>query len=310
MLVAGFLLLLSCVAPSTTTAFTPSSVTRTARDTTRLRAADTFGADVATLLQNNERRVASLGAAVPDDVDDVTLLRFALAFPTQIEAKRALRETLGWRRGAGKNIVESAARAVQEAAVSERGWDNTVVRDAAPHAAAINRYITSKNILTLSSTADDDLVYVIRAASIDDKALMNDVSVDQLLDFFLYVKEVHNIVANERSQRTGRLCSVIFANDISGVSAIPDQKFTQALTESSNQYEKLYPSLAGPTMILNLPGILQAFISFFKPLFPKSVQDRLLFESAPFLASVDDMTRLTTDQDARGKFLAEVKALL
>ena len=34
-------------------------------------------------------------------------------------------------------------------------------------------------------------------------------------------------------------------------------------------YEKLYPSLAGTTMILNLPFILNAFVGLFKPLFPK-----------------------------------------
>ena len=32
----------------------------------------------------------------------------------------------------------------------------------------------------------------------------------------------------------------------------------KALTASSKSFEKLYPGLAGPTMILNLPFILQA----------------------------------------------------
>ena len=56
----------------------------------------------------------------------------------------------------------------------------------------------------------------------------------------------------------------------------------------------LYPSLAGPTMILNLPFILQAFVGLFKPLFPKSVQARLKFERAPFLADLGELTPLTT----------------
>merc|ERR1711990_673253 len=95
------------------------------------------------------------------------------------------------------------------------GWDNEPVRAAAPHAAAINPFITPKNILTLS-TDEGDLVYVIRASLIDDKALMEKVSVQQLVDFLLYVKEVHSLVVNARSKQSGRLCNVIFANDISG----------------------------------------------------------------------------------------------
>ena len=86
--------------------------------------------------------------------------------------------------------------------------------------------------------------------------------------------------------------------------------FSKALTESSKSYEKLYPSLAGPTMILNLPMILQAFIGLFKPLFPKSVQARLKFESAPYLAKLKTLTPLTDDANAKKDFLAEVDRLL
>jgi hypothetical protein len=138
---------------------------------------------------------------------------------------------------------------------------------------------------------------------------MSRVSVSQLVDFFLYVKEVHSLVANARSERSGKLCGVIFANDISGVRAIPDRRFSEALTASSQQYEKLYPSMAGPTMILNLPFVLQAFVGLIKPLFPRSVQGRLIFESAPVLARIKELTPLTTDSYTRKSFLAEVKRL-
>ena len=120
------------------------------------------------------------------------------------------------------------------------------------------------------STAEGDLVYVIRASLIDDTKMMRQVSVAQLTEFLLYVKEIHALVADARSARTGRLCTVVFANDISGISQIPDRKFSQALTQSSEQYEKLY-ILAGATMIMNLPFVLQAFVGLFTPLFPQSL---------------------------------------
>merc|ERR1719498_1170997 len=129
--------------------------------------------------------------------------------------------------------------------------------------------------------------------------MISKVSVDQLVDFLLYVKEVHSLCVNARSEKSGRLCQVIFANDITGTRKAPDPQFGKALTASSKSYEKLYPSLAGPTMILNLPFVLQAFVGLFKPLFPKSVQERLKFDSAPFLAKLNELTPLTSDNTKR-----------
>ena len=160
------------------------------------------------------------------------------------------------------------------------------------------------------STDDGDLVYVIRASRIDDTAMMSRVSVEQLVEFFAYVKEVHQLVLNARSERLGRLCEVVFANDLTGIRKAPDPQFSKGLTESSNSYQDLFPSLAGPTMILNLPFLLQAFVGFFKPLFPKAVQAKLRFETAPYLAQFDDLMPLTTDQSKRKAFLDEVANLL
>lgn len=191
------------------------------------------------------------------------------------------------------------------------GWDNEVVRNAAPHSKAINKYITSENIVTLSASPEDDLVYVIRASGIDDRAMMDEVSVDQLSEFFLYVKEIHSLVANQRSVKAGKLIEVVFANDITGVRKPPDTRFSKALSSSSEQYEKLFPTLAGPTMIMNLPFILQAFVALFKPLFPKAVQERLKFVRAPVLAALTDLTPLTKrDSTQRKSFMAETTKLL
>merc|ERR1719230_487951 len=140
--------------------------------------------------------------------------------------------------------------------------------------------------------------------------MMSKVSVKQVSDFFAYVKEVHSIVADARSERLGRVCEVIFANDISGIRSPPNADFSKALSSSSKQYEGLYPSLAGPTMILNLPFVLQAFVSLFKPLFPKTVQARLKFEKAPVLASLGELRPLINQPNKRKAFLAELQGLL
>jgi hypothetical protein len=68
--------------------------------------------------------------------------------------------------------------------------------------------------------------------------------------------------------------------------------------------------MAGQTLILNLPFLLQAFVGLFKPLFPKSVQDRLVFESAPCLARLKELTPLSTDKNTLISFLGEIEKML
>jgi len=259
-------------------------------------------------LDANRPLLDSLKSIAPE-MDEVALLRFALQFPEKAEAESAVRDTVSWRAGEGKAIVDAAAAAYAKATAVPGTWNNEPVRDAAPNAAAINKFITTKNIVTLS-TGEGDLVYVVRASNIEDTALMSQVSVDQLVEFLQYVKEVHSLVANARSARTGRLCKVIFANDISGTRKAPDKEFSKALTASSKSYERLYPTLAGPTLILNLPFILQAFVGLFKPLFPESVRAKLRFEGAPYLAKLGELTPLVTDDSATAAFCKELEVII
>mmetsp|Transcript_126880 Transcript_126880/g.224899 ORF Transcript_126880/g.224899 Transcript_126880/m.224899 type:complete len:347 (-) Transcript_126880:101-1141(-) len=268
-----------------------------------------LGTTVQSLLDANKGAVDAL-ASVPDadKLDDITRLRYVLQFPQKAEAAQALKETIAWRKGEGKEIVDTAAAAVEKA-MAGGGWDNEPVLAAAPNSALIGEYITPKNVLTIS-TDDGDLVYVIRSSGIKDTEMMKKVSVKQLCDFLLYAKEVHSLIADMRSKKTGRLCGVLFANDITGIRAPPDSKFQKALTDSAKQYEKLYPALAGPTLILNLPFVLQVFVGLFKPLFPKSVRERLKFERAPVLGKLGDLTPLVKDASTKKSFLTEMKGLV
>jgi len=301
-----------CLNPSDVSGFhtMPTAVSQKAM-TTRLEASGTavaIGTSLDSLLGPNRAKIEAL-ASIDPNVSEIQRLRFALAFPDGTEAEKALRDTIVWRKGPGKKIVDAAAEAVAKA-MADGGWNNDVVRDMAPHAAQINKFITPKNILTMSMEDGVDMVYVIRASAIDDKGLMKKVSVQQMVDFFAYVKEIHSLIADRRSEKSGILAQVIFANDISGIRQPPDKNFSKALSNSSKQYEGLYPSLAGPTMILNLPFILQAFVALFKPLFPKTVQERLKFVRAPVLASLVQLTPLSNDKSTKNKFLNEVKELL
>ena len=114
-------------------------------------------------------------------------------------------------------------------------------------------------------------------------------------------------MANERSKTTGRLCTMIVATDSSGTMRPPDGRFSKALTLSADLSDSLYPSLTGPTMILNmpLPGVAIA-----KSLLPKKTRERVVFKKAPVLASLTELTPLGKDMRTQALFLREVKDLL
>ena len=118
--------------------------TASSRSPSRLHAAAVVEAakDVPKLIEKQRSTIDALKETAPD-FSEVALLRFALAFPTQSEATKALKDTLAWRSGAGTEIVAAAGAAYKEAFATGR-WNNAPVRDGAPHAKAINQYITEK----------------------------------------------------------------------------------------------------------------------------------------------------------------------
>jgi hypothetical protein len=234
---------------------------------------------------------------------------FYLRYCVDEKGTEDLKKTLAWRQGKGKAVCDAAVAAFAKATAETGKWDNTPVRDAAPHAAKINPYITPSTTLTTSSS-QGDLVYCIRAGLIDDAQLMANLdSVDDLVDFFLYCKEVNALVANDRSLEQDKLLQVITVNDLNGLQLIGgDATFRQALSAASKQANSLYPALNGPTLLLNLPRLLSALVKLFTPLFPPEVNARLKFERGP-LQNVDELMDISHGGKDRAEFLKDLDKL-
>lgn len=257
--------------------------------------------DIARLKEETQAIVGNVDC-VPYN-NDVFYLRYAV----DEKGVEVLKENLAWRTGAGKQICEAAVSAFEKASGGEK-WDNGPVRDGAPNADLINKYITPSTCLTTSSSAGD-LVYCIRAGLIDDVSLMSSVSVEKMVDFFLYCKEINALVANDRSLDMDKLLYVITANDLSGLNLIGgDATFRKALGAASKQANGLYPALNGPTLLLNLPRLVSALVKLFTPLFPPEVNARLKFERGP-LADVDELLDISYGGKDRDGFLKDLERL-
>jgi len=137
---------------------------------------------------------------------------------------------------------------------------------------------------------------------------MQDVTEDEMVEFFIYHREVNTRVADERTKKTGRLVKLIATNDLTGVSKFPDKAFQAALTVSSKRAVTLYPGYAGPTVILNLPWLARMLVTFLTPLFPGAVRQKLKFARGPmsYLEKLPDV--LTEPQ--RSIFLDDFQAVL
>jgi hypothetical protein len=269
---------------------------------------------VSVLLQEHSFKICELKTIASQykdaPVDSVFYLRYCLSGKPSQDIQAQLISTLKWRESEGKKICESASKAV-EAAVSSGKWDNTPVREMAPYAAIVNKFITPSQCLT-TTVNSGDLCYCIKAGKINDVALMSELSLEQMTEFFLYCKEVNALVANIRSVETDKLVSVLTANDLSGVKLVGgDAAFRKALSAASNKANQLYPNLSGATFLLNLPSILGALVRIFTPLFPEEVRKRLKFEQGP-LKNVDELIEISPSGNmaARTLFLKQIDDLM
>eukprot|EP00931_Biecheleriopsis_adriatica_P120085 TRINITY_DN95233_c0_g1_i1.p1 TRINITY_DN95233_c0_g1~~TRINITY_DN95233_c0_g1_i1.p1 ORF type:complete len:376 (+),score=87.03 TRINITY_DN95233_c0_g1_i1:74-1201(+) len=244
---------------------------------------------------------------LPENYDDMTLLRYAMQHTGNPGAAvENIKEVVQWRSGEGSKIVTAAKEAIAKATAGG-GWDNTPVLAAAPHSSKISKFITPAQMVVVSTKAGD-LVTCIRASTIDSEKLMSEVTEEEMVEFFLYAREVNATIADMRSRATGHLCRLIAANDLTGVSKFPDQKFQNALTGSSKRAVTLYPGLAGPTILLNLPWLARMLVSVLTPLFPGAVREKLKFARTPmdYMTNLQDITKEPT----RSTFVDDLQAVM
>lgn len=242
------------------------------------------------------------------------LLRFLSPAPGDKEvvidvdaAAEAVDRSIEWRTSPeGKGLVE-AAQASYAAATADGRWNNDPVLAAAPSSSKISPYVGPAKLLTLRNSRNDGLIYAIRAGQVDDKALMASVSAEELSDFFLYAKAVNEIVCAKMATEKDCLAEVVTVNDLSGVDIFGDASFRNALSAASKLGDKVFPGLAGPTILLNLPRLLGALVKLFTPLFPASVQKKLKFASYELSSPETFLDRQSPD---RAAFLDKIDDIL
>jgi hypothetical protein len=287
---------------------------------------------VSQLLSEKSAIIASLKTTASSYVDihqapysnDVFFLRYCLnSDKDDIKSlEDQLIANLQWRTTSeeGSTICQAAQRALSKVTTTttttNSRWKNDDITAEAPYGSIILQYLTPQNIVT-TTTPEGDLITCIRAGGIDDVQLMTAATVSQVVQFFLYAREVNSCVANDRSLTTNRLIAIITANSLEGVQLFwsgskkdASADFRLALGTSSKLADGRYPNICGPTLLLNLPPLLNALVKLFTPLFPPAVKQRLRFASGTLLAGNRDLTQILANMPEREQFWKDLETIL
>jgi len=245
--------------------------------------------------------------------NDVYYLRFCLSndYTSSKERMQAFQKNLQWRTQEGKTICDSARLAVLHAFSSssheeeEEEWDYDEVQKHVPNV-GMNKFLTPAHVRTIV-TPQKDVVFVMKHGLIQDKAIMKSFLEQDVVDFMMYAKEVNFLVANRHSLRQDRLAFVLTANDLHGASlARGDAKFRAALNNSARLAAQHYPSVTGPTLMLNLPSWLTSIARAFAP---SEVSHTLKFAQGP-LRNVNSLMDIAEDGPERTLFFQNLNELV
>ena len=284
-----------------------------------------------------------------DEALDHFLLRFVDGVRDGIDladAESTLRDSLEWRRGVGRIVLEKAQEAVNEASnvtsdasasttARQKGrWKNAPVQRNLPHKFAVGEFLTDEQLTYVLDGQrarlvcciqgrridEDGLMQALEAQSSPDDHAMTCVDVEEAVDTlamrrlqhsFLYSKAVNARVCALLSLKTGVLVTVVTVNDLKDVSLRSTKlagQFRAALGGAARRGDRLFPTLAGPTVIANLPKAIQLLVGLVANLFPVSVRRFLTFAR---IDSLDDgLRRLLVEPDASAVFLDDVDSTM
>jgi len=233
-----------------------------ARTSSRLQSVATeTGPPITALMQQYQTEVEQLRERCKDKLsveeDDLFLLRFII-------------------QNEGKNTLEDAATNLEETLQWRREKAEMLNSPTPPFSDKVAQYLgRDAGTFLAESTKDGCPLAIIRAGKIDAKQLMKAVSVDELVDWFLWNKEQAYRICDGETRATGMLTQQITANDLSDVGVRQDKDFGKALGTSSKLSTKYYPALQSTVVLLNLPLVAKLLFAFFRPLLPEAVLKKI-----------------------------------
>ncbi|KAG1665206.1 hypothetical protein FOA52_002608 [Chlamydomonas sp. UWO 241] len=186
--------------------------------------------------------------------DDIWLLRFLLSSKGDVnEAEVRARACLTWRK--------------DKAELLELALEGKVP----PYFDAFTKYTCTGSH---GQALDGDYIFIVRAGICNGKALLQELSVEEVIDCLMLRKEQAFLLMDAATRKTGRLCKCIAVNDLNHATvANMHRQFMHAIAQSSKLTELYYPQFLDAAVMVNPPAVMKVVISTMRGLMPKKTQE-------------------------------------
>ncbi|KAG1665207.1 hypothetical protein FOA52_002609 [Chlamydomonas sp. UWO 241] len=221
--------------------------------------------DVAALLRKHSSTLVGLQAALldvleplgcPNSYDKIWLLRFLLSARGDVEkAESRARAALQWR--------------TEKSELLQLALEGKVP----PYFDTFTKYTCTG---THGQALDGDYVFIIRAGICNGKALLQELSVEEVIDCLMLRKEQPFLLMDAVTRKTGRLCKCVAIIDLnySTVAGLPLQ-LIHAVAQSAKLTEMYYPQFLESAVIANPPAVMKVLMSTMLGLMPKRTQEKM-----------------------------------
>lgn len=234
------------------------------------------------LLEKHASKLAELRAILEKEesyskehYDDLWMLRFLLSHNTKVsKASTAAINTMNFRK---------------ERKMNELGDIRNKLLDHSNIDAQCDRYfeihkqylkVCHSNLALMFTLPDPDrgLVQIITPKFIDQKKVVQDMTIEETVDVYLLSNETIFQINDEITRRTGKLTKVLRIMDMTGFSLKDfDREYIKRDGAANKAIEDCYPGLLGTCVVNDPPSWVSAVWKVVKYFFPKRFVEKLAF---------------------------------
>lgn len=241
---------------------------------------------VSDLLKKHAKVIADCQEAIKEDplykanverYDDIFVLRYVMTHKNKAKpATAAIIKTMQFRNEKKLNEMGD---------VRHRLYNHQKTREENVDAFEILKlyymYCDEEAVAHTLPDSDRGVVSFILPHHIDVVKVAKELTMEQLLEVYLYANEWIFQVMDEVTRRTGRLTKLLRVVDMVDFSFLQmDRNYIRADGAAAKVLEDYYPQLLGQVLVINGPAVLNAVWALFRPFFPKRMVEKVDFLSA------------------------------
>ncbi|KAJ3062337.1 hypothetical protein HDU98_001785 [Podochytrium sp. JEL0797] len=217
--------------------------------------------EIGTLVAQHQQDITTLRSLLHDVIneshDDLWLLRYILSNKTPEAAEAAARFTIDYFTK-NKDLI-----------------DTVLSGGKLPFQDTIAQYQCSGSH---KFTKNGEPVFYVRIGISNDKALMDTVPYQDVLNFMISNNIKIMKACDKASREQQKIVKAIGVIDFLHISRVPDSRFFKILGESSKMSEKMFPQLMGKNIYVNAPSaVVWTFGTVLKPLLSKKTVEKTVF---------------------------------